>query len=137
MAAWLSSPYRAVGVYLGGANIGLCCQPNLTAAWVSRESAAGWHLIPTYVGLQAPSNSCGCQGIDRGRAAAQGSAAAGDAIAHAASVGLGAGNPIYTDMETTRAAPPTAARCSPTWPAGPRSCTRPAMSPACTATPTR
>ncbi len=98
MAAWLSSPYRAVGIYVGGANMA-CAQPNLTAGWVSQESAAGWHLIPTYVGLQAPSNSCGCAGISPGQANAQGTAAANDAIKHAAALGLGPGNPIYTDME--------------------------------------
>ena len=98
MAAWLSSPYRAVGVYLGGSNLA-CAQPNLTAAWVTRESAAGWHLIPTYVGLQAPSNSCGCAGIDPSRATQEGAAAANDAVSHATAVGLGPGNPIYDDME--------------------------------------
>jgi Rv2525c-like, glycoside hydrolase-like domain len=98
MAAWLSSPYRAVGVYVGGPNMA-CAQPNLTAGWVSQESAAGWHLIPTYVGLQAPNNSCGCAGINPGAASAQGVAEASDAIAHTARLGLGPGNPIYTDME--------------------------------------
>jgi hypothetical protein len=98
MAAWLGSPYRAVGIYVGGTNMG-CAQPNLSAAWVSRESAAGWHLIPTYVGLQAPSNSCGCAGISSRQASAQGIAAANDAVAHAGALGIGRGNPIYTDME--------------------------------------
>ncbi len=98
MAAWLGSPYRAVGIYLGGANMA-CSQSNLSAAWVSQESAAGWHLIPTYVGLQAPSNSCGCAGISSRIATAQGVAGANDAVAHARAVGLGPGNPIYTDME--------------------------------------
>src|SRR5438270_7016649 len=98
MAAWLVSPYRAIGIYIGGTNMG-CAQPNLNPAWVSQESAAGWHLIPTYVGLQAPSNSCGCAGISPRSATAQGVAAAQDAAAHAAALGLGRGNPIYTDME--------------------------------------
>jgi Domain of unknown function (DUF1906) len=44
MQAWLASPYRAVGVYIGGVNRA-CTQPNLTAAWVSAQQAAGWHLI--------------------------------------------------------------------------------------------
>ena len=51
MAAWGSSPYRTIGVYLGGAN-SACAQPNLTAAWVQTVTGAGWRLIPTYVGLQ-------------------------------------------------------------------------------------
>jgi hypothetical protein len=98
MSAWEESPYRAVGIYIGGANMA-CAQPSLTAGWVSTESAAGWHLIPTYVGLQAPNNSCGCAGINPGRATAEGAAAANDAVNRALSVGIGPGNPIYFDME--------------------------------------
>jgi hypothetical protein len=98
MSAWGESPYRAVGIYIGGTNMA-CAQPNLTAGWVRAESAAGWHLIPTYVGLQAPSNSCGCAGINPGRASAQGAAAASDAANRASAVGIGPGSPIYFDME--------------------------------------
>jgi hypothetical protein len=98
MSAWLASPYRAIGIYVGGTNVG-CSQPNLTASWVSAERAAGWHLIPTYVGLQAPSNGCGCASITRGHAASQGTAAANDAVSKASALGITAGNPIYIDME--------------------------------------
>src|SRR6188474_119778 len=48
MEAWEDSPYRAIGVYIGGLNRA-CSQPNLTASWVSEQVAGGWHLIPTYV----------------------------------------------------------------------------------------
>ncbi len=98
MAAWESSPYRAIGVYLGGANIA-CSQSNLTAAWADEETATGWHLILIYVGLQAPRNECGCAAISSGSAASQGAAAASDAIARAQLLGIGSGNPIYDDME--------------------------------------
>ena len=98
MSAWGASPYRAIGIYIGGANMG-CSQPNLSANWVRAESAAGWHLIPTYVGLQAPANSCGCAAISASHAAAQGSAAASNAVAEAQLLGIGKGNPIYFDME--------------------------------------
>jgi Domain of unknown function (DUF1906) len=98
MQAWGASPYRAIGVYLGGADMA-CSQPNLTSAWVAQQAAAGWRLIPTYVGLQAPTNSCGCNAIVPRHATAEGTAAAQDAITHAQAVGLGAGNPIYFDME--------------------------------------
>ncbi len=98
MTAWAASPYHAVGVYIGGANMG-CSQPNLTASWVAQESTAGWHLIPTYVGLQAPGNSCGCAAISPSSAAGEGTAAAQDAVADARAVGLGTGNPLYFDME--------------------------------------
>jgi hypothetical protein len=98
MSAWHSSPYHAIGVYIGGANMG-CSQPALTPSWVSHEAGAGWHFIPTYVGLQAPSNSCGCAAISPSLASSEGKAAAVDAIQHAQSLGLSAGSPIYFDME--------------------------------------
>jgi hypothetical protein len=98
MADWAASPFRAIGVYLGGTNMA-CSQANLTASWVSTESAAGWNLIPLYVGLQAPGNGCGCAAITPASAAAQGAAAAQDSIVHAEAIGLGPGNPIYFDME--------------------------------------
>ena len=104
MSAWTtSSPYRAIGIYIGGANAACppARDPNLTTAWISSEIAAGWHLIPTYVGLQAPSNSCGCAGISGNttKASAEGTAAAQDAATQAQALGLPAGNPIYNDME--------------------------------------
>lgn len=99
MAAWLTSPYRAIGVYVGGANRA-CSQPNLTATWVGEQVGAGWHLIPTYVGLQAPTSSCSsCAKLSAGAAGAQGAAAARDAVAKAQAVGIGTGSPIYFDME--------------------------------------
>jgi hypothetical protein len=98
MSAWDGSRYHAIGVYIGGTNEG-CSQPNLTSAWVRHQVAAGWHLIPTYVGLQAPSNSCGCASLNPSHATAQGKAAASDAIDQAQAVGIGPGSPIYFDME--------------------------------------
>ncbi len=98
MAAWLGSHYRGVGVYIGGANMA-CSQTNLTASWVAQQSARGWHMIPIYVGLQAPSNSCGCAPITPAAAAGEGHAAALDAVAQAQAIDLGPGNPIYYDME--------------------------------------
>jgi hypothetical protein len=98
MSAWAASPYRAVGIYIGGANEA-CAQTNLTAAWVQQETAAGWTLLPVYVGLQAPSNGCGCAAITASEASAQGTAAADDAINQAEAVGIPPGNPLYDDME--------------------------------------
>jgi hypothetical protein len=98
MSAWTSSPYSAVGVYIGGANRG-CSQPNLTSGWVRRVTSSGWALMPIYVGLQAPGTSCNCATISRRAAKSQGRAAAKDAIADASALGLGPGSPIYFDME--------------------------------------
>jgi hypothetical protein len=100
MSAWSSSPYRAIGVYIGGINRG-CSQPNLTASWVAEQTVAGWHLIPTYVGLQAPTSSCSsCAKLSSGSATLQGSAAATDAVNQARIAGIGEGSPIYFDMES-------------------------------------
>ena len=99
MAAWASSPYRAVGVYIGGVNRA-CSQPNLTASWVAAQTEAGWHLIPTYVGLQAPTSACSsCAKLSSSQAVAQGAAAAEDAVEVASAVAMGPGSPIYFDME--------------------------------------
>jgi hypothetical protein len=100
MQTWLStSPYRAAGIYLGGSNRA-CPDGNLNATWVSRTTAMGWGLIPIYVGLQAPCvNQTGLGLIDPSRAAAQGKASADDAVSRAQAFGLGAGTPIYYDME--------------------------------------
>jgi hypothetical protein len=112
MAAWTSSPYRAIGVYIGGANRA-CSQPNLTSTWVGEQVAAGWHLIPTYVGLQSPTSSCSsCATLSSSisKATVQGTEAAEDAVAEAQSVGMGPGSPIYFDMESyTRTTSATAA----------------------------
>jgi hypothetical protein len=100
MSAWRSSPYRAIGVYIGGANRA-CSQPNLTPEWVAAQTAAGWHLIPTYVGLQAPTSACSsCAKLSASQATTQGVAAAVDAVEEASAVAMGAGSPIYFDMES-------------------------------------
>jgi hypothetical protein len=100
MAAWTSSPYRAVGVYIGGVNRA-CSQPNLTANWVTAQTEAGWHLIPTYVGLQAPTSACSsCAKLTSSQATAQGTAAAVDAVEEAGAVAMGPGSPLYFDMES-------------------------------------
>jgi hypothetical protein len=98
LADWQSSPFHAYGIYIGGANMA-CAQPNLSSAYVAQEVAAGWHLIPTYVGLQAPGNSCACAAISPSQATAEGTAAAQDAVADAQALGIETGNPIYFDME--------------------------------------
>ena len=109
MRAWReSSPFEAVGVYIGGRNRG-CTQPNLTAAWVGEQVAIGWHLIPLYVGLQAPTSSCSsCAMLDSSFAASEGEAEAENAVADAQAIGIGPGSPIYHDMESyTRTAAAT------------------------------
>ncbi len=109
MRAWReSSPFEAIGVYIGGRNRG-CTQPNLTATWVGEQVANGWHLIPLYVGLQATTSSCtSCAMLNSSFAAVQGEAEAEDAVSDAQAVGIGPGSPIYHDMESyTRTATAT------------------------------
>lgn len=101
MGAWGASPYSAVGIYVGGVNRS-CSQPNLTAAWVRSELADGWALVPTYVGPQAPGNTCGCSSIVPSRAGREGTAAAADAVAELRALGIGPGSPVYYDMEAYR-----------------------------------
>jgi hypothetical protein len=99
MDDWLSSPYRSVGIYLGG-SMRACPDGNLSAAWVDQVKGMGWGLMPLWVGPQAP---CVIQDnlahIDPAQAAAQGKANAADAVTRAQYFGLGAGTPIYYNME--------------------------------------
>lgn len=99
MDAWLASPYRAVGVYFGGNNRA-CEQPELTAEWVSHQQANGWHLLPIYLGLQAPCTTSDKEHlIDPTRAAAEGRAEAEQAVIDAAAIGLPRGSVLIFDME--------------------------------------
>ncbi|NBM19978.1 DUF1906 domain-containing protein [Streptomyces sp. GC420] len=97
--AWNASPYRALGVYIGGVNR-TCAQPELTAGWVAGVSSLKWRLLPIYKGLQPP---CGArptdEKIDPARAASQGTAAAADAVAQATARGMLPGSAFYNDIE--------------------------------------
>jgi hypothetical protein len=93
MQAWLAqSPYRAVGVYIGGADRA-CSQPNLTAAWVRQQAVAGWRFIPLYAGPQSAFGQITAP-------AQQGTDDASDAVAQAEQLGFGPGTPLYDDMES-------------------------------------
>jgi len=99
--AWAASPYHGLGIYIGGANRA-CRQSNLNAGWVQTTLGMGWSLLPLYVGLQAPCVSQ--KGLAKlsanvATAASQGAAAADDAAAEAAALGLPAGSPVWFDME--------------------------------------
>lgn len=109
MNAWLASPYRAAGIYIGG-SMRACGDGNLSAAWVSQVRGLGWGLLPLYVGLQAPCvGQSGLSKISAAHAATQGTASADDAVSRAKHFGLGAGTPVYYDMEAYN---PSVAGCS-------------------------
>jgi hypothetical protein len=103
MTSWLNSPYREIGVYIGGASRA-CSQPNLTSAWVSGVVNQGWFLLPIWVGPQAPA---GCTSAsfshrissDPYSSATQGIAEANSAASAASALGLKGGSPIYYDLE--------------------------------------
>jgi hypothetical protein len=102
MRAWLGSPYRAVNFYIPtAAGLAKACQdqPELTAQWVSTVTANGWSLIPTYVGLQPPCTNGNKPRFNATNASASGTAAADDAVAYVAGLGIGTGNPVYVDFE--------------------------------------
>ncbi|WP_079166860.1 DUF1906 domain-containing protein [Streptomyces oceani] len=102
MRAWTDSPYRGVGVYIGGRGRACPEQPNLDRRWVSDVSELGWRLLPLYVGSQAP-----CVHAERKRPYAldsddprrRGVREGRDAVAQARELGLAANSPVYLDME--------------------------------------
>ena len=100
MDSWLgSSAYQAVGIYMGGVNRG-CAQPLLTAQWVGAQQAAGWHLIPIYMGLQPYcTTSTKPYRFTAADAATSGRTAADDAVVQARALGLATGSTIYSDIE--------------------------------------
>jgi hypothetical protein len=105
MRAWRAR-FSATAIYLGGEMMA-CGYGNLSAAWIQQAEAMGWSLLPIYVGLQAPCTKFSGK-IKRKRAAAQGAAAADQAVLDAQAFGLEKRTPIYYDMEAYKN---TKARC--------------------------
>ena len=103
MQAWTASPYRVIGIYIGGVNRTFA-QPNLTAAWIAATSQLGWRFLPIYKGLQP---ACAHTPVPAGKqislnlptAASQGTAAASDAGTQRAALGLSRGSAIFSDIE--------------------------------------
>jgi Rv2525c-like, glycoside hydrolase-like domain len=91
--------FAAVGIYIGGVNRG-CAQPNLSSTWITDAAGMGWQMLPLYAGPQASCWGGGGVFINPATAAAQGVAAAADAVNDARAFGLAAGSPIYYDMES-------------------------------------
>ncbi len=102
MRAWRrNSPFGTVGIYIGGV-LRHCANAGLRSpAWVSAVVVQGWHLLPIYVGPQAPCTSFRVV-IDAAHANANGHAAARDAVKNARVAGIPEGAPIYYDLEGYR-----------------------------------
>lgn len=100
LRAWTASPYKSVNIYFGGSQRGCPNQPQLSADWVATVLSNGWSLIPTYVGLQAPSpcysNSKGT--TSAATATSDGTNEADDAVAGLQALGLNA-TIAYLDLE--------------------------------------
>ncbi|MFD8480266.1 glycoside hydrolase domain-containing protein [Kitasatospora sp. NPDC059673] len=96
MQTWAeSSPYRAVGVYIGGPEQA-CASPDRD--WVDARAAEGWGFLPIYVGHQAARGKL-LVDADQGTARQQGSDAADDAVQKAEGLGFQSGAVLYNDME--------------------------------------
>ncbi|MGW7099771.1 DUF1906 domain-containing protein [Streptomyces sp. NPDC054838] len=99
MDTWRAdSPFGAVGIYIGG-RARACAQPRLTATWIRRQSEAGWHLMPIWVGPQPWDSSSTGLSTDPSEADEEGVEAAEGAVEAARSLGLGAGTVLYNDLE--------------------------------------
>ena len=99
MTAWKASPYKAIGIYIGGGNRS-CAQPQLTASWVTAVTAMGWRLVPIYLGLQAPcSTRTTALKMSTTSSNRQAVREADDAVAKAKALGILPGSAIYNDME--------------------------------------
>ncbi|WP_254665864.1 DUF1906 domain-containing protein [Streptomyces sp. WMMB 322] len=103
MRAWHgTSPFGAVGVYIGGHGRACPDQPNLTDSWVRSVDRMGWKVLPIYVGSQSP-----CVEAERKRRYAMSHKAPGrrgeregrDAVAAAEKLGMAEHSAIYLDME--------------------------------------
>ncbi len=96
MKAWRTK-FSVANIYIGGEEMA-CDYGNLSASWIQAVEAMGWSLMPTFVGLQAPCDNYSAE-INPSQAAAEGSAAASQAISDAKLFDLGPGSPLYFDME--------------------------------------
>ena len=116
MQAWLASPYRALGIYIGGENRS-CKNLELSPEWAARAQAMGWRLLPIFVGLQAPCvRGGGLATIDPASAQTEGAKAADDAAIAANALGLRGA--IYFDMEGYSANNPTCTQAVQTFVSG-------------------
>ena len=101
MQGWLKSPFRSLGIYIGGLNRA-CLWGNLSQSWVRTVAKMGWRLQPIYVGLQPScTNQGGMADISRNSTTArsQGRSEGADAVSMAHGLGLYQGSTLYSDIE--------------------------------------
>jgi hypothetical protein len=90
------SPYRGVGVYIGGSSYHPChtAASGYTAEWVQHQAATGWGMWAIYAGKQGPDLIAA--GADPASLGAKDGA---DAVGQAKALGFGQGTTIFVDME--------------------------------------
>ncbi|MER5640307.1 glycoside hydrolase domain-containing protein [Kitasatospora sp. NPDC002227] len=98
MKAWAASPYRTIGIYVGGP-ARACAQPNLTPTWVADRAAEGWSFLPIYVGSQGNTRFKTQIPADETKARQQGTKEAAEAVRQAKALGFGPRTVVYNDME--------------------------------------
>jgi hypothetical protein len=92
--------YAAAAIYIGGDNAACKTQSQLSPSWVSTVTGAGWTLIPTFVGKQAPcTTGFSVMGSNPSAAAADGTADADTAASRMSALGLNPPAVVYDDME--------------------------------------
>ena len=100
---WTSSPYKTVGVYIGGDEF--ACSSglsSLTPSYVSSVLSQGWEIVPIWVGpqgVQTSTNFTYTISSTPATANAQGVTEADSAVAAMISLGMGQGSTIAYDME--------------------------------------
>ncbi|MET7639330.1 glycoside hydrolase domain-containing protein [Streptomyces sp. NPDC005438] len=103
MRAWrTSSPYRGVGVYIGGRGRACPDQPHLTRGWMREVDDSGWSVLPIYVGSQSPcvrSENKRHVRMESSDGWGQGVREAEDAVNRARGLGIAKDSPVYLDME--------------------------------------
>ncbi|MFE0764786.1 glycoside hydrolase domain-containing protein [Streptomyces smyrnaeus] len=106
MRAWHgTSPFGAVGVYIGGRGRACPKQKHLSPDWVRSVDQQGWKLLPIYVGSQSP-----CVIAKNKRKVrmsskdpyGQGKREGLDAVRQAQHLGMGKSSAVYLDMEAYR-----------------------------------
>ncbi|GAA1968070.1 hypothetical protein GCM10009738_50500 [Kitasatospora viridis] len=99
MQAWMAnSPYRSVGIYIGGP-AQACPTGTPDAGWVSSRAQEGWSFLPIYVGHQVLSKDGPPIAADLPTATQQGTTEGQDAVAKAGALGFQQGAVVYDDLE--------------------------------------
>ncbi len=101
LRAWNSTRYRAIGVYFAGHGRACPKQHNLSPQWFQGAKAAGWRVLPVYLGSQAPcvKNKHKRRYALKGDPDQQGVMEARVAVQRAEYYGIMPRSPIYLDVE--------------------------------------